>query len=145
MLSDARTAITSISRASLAHLWVSAVRYRIYIFFFFQAEDGIRDDLVTGVQTCALPISADRWFRCCRVAECQPPLSTPVEIPTLTRVSCLRTGPGARLWAGYARREAMRISRASRIWAGYPHMMKPGEAATLVYPADKCARPYRWP
>src|SRR5258708_22355974 len=32
--------------------------------FFFQAEDGIRDDLVTGVQTCALPISfwnACRW------------------------------------------------------------------------------------
>src|SRR5687767_15895652 len=27
-----------------------------YIFFFFQAEDGIRDKLVTGVQTCALPI-----------------------------------------------------------------------------------------
>src|SRR5207244_10302714 len=28
--------------------------------FFFQAEDGIRDDLVTGVQTCALPISYRR-------------------------------------------------------------------------------------
>ena len=27
-------------------------------FFFFQAEDGIRDRDVTGVQTCALPISA---------------------------------------------------------------------------------------
>ena len=27
-----------------------------FFFFFFQAEDGIRDDLVTGVQTCALPI-----------------------------------------------------------------------------------------
>src|SRR5258708_30518994 len=26
------------------------------LFFFFKAEDGIRDDLVTGVQTCALPI-----------------------------------------------------------------------------------------
>src|SRR5438105_14217451 len=26
------------------------------VFFFFQAEDGIRDPLVTGVQTCALPI-----------------------------------------------------------------------------------------
>src|SRR5260370_25245935 len=26
-------------------------------FFFFQAEDGIRDSSVTGVQTCALPIS----------------------------------------------------------------------------------------
>src|SRR5256886_16814546 len=28
-------------------------------FFFFQAEDGIRDLTVTGVQTCALPISQD--------------------------------------------------------------------------------------
>src|SRR5258708_36941278 len=27
------------------------------MLFFFKAEDGIRDDLVTGVQTCALPIS----------------------------------------------------------------------------------------
>src|SRR5687768_17652458 len=27
------------------------------LFFFFQAEDGIRDVAVTGVQTCALPIS----------------------------------------------------------------------------------------
>src|SRR5205823_10528865 len=27
------------------------------MYFFFQAEDGIRDKLVTGVQTCALPIS----------------------------------------------------------------------------------------
>src|SRR5438034_6879636 len=34
--------------------------YRLFvfvIFFFFQAEDGIRDHCVTGVQTCALPIS----------------------------------------------------------------------------------------
>src|SRR5438105_6013509 len=30
----------------------------LFFFFFFQAEDGIRDPLVTGVQTCALPISA---------------------------------------------------------------------------------------
>src|SRR2546430_8947896 len=28
-----------------------------FVFFFFQAEDGIRDLTVTGVQTCALPIS----------------------------------------------------------------------------------------
>src|SRR6478736_7908487 len=28
----------------------------IFFFFFFQAEDGIRDLTVTGVQTCALPI-----------------------------------------------------------------------------------------
>src|SRR2546425_1330267 len=31
--------------------------------FFFQAEDGIRDKLVTGVQTCALPISRLHLFR----------------------------------------------------------------------------------
>src|SRR5260370_5488950 len=29
-------------------------------FFFFQAEDGIRDSSVTGVQTCALPISGPK-------------------------------------------------------------------------------------
>src|SRR5256885_9230854 len=28
----------------------------VFLFFFFQAEDGIRDYKVTGVQTCALPI-----------------------------------------------------------------------------------------
>src|SRR2546430_17728752 len=33
-----------------------------YFFFFFQAEDGIRDLTVTGVQTCDLPISkGDGW------------------------------------------------------------------------------------
>src|SRR4030042_3710744 len=31
-----------------------------HIFFFFQAEDGIRDVAVTGVQTCALPILVSR-------------------------------------------------------------------------------------
>src|SRR3989440_8853888 len=31
-----------------------------FFFFFFQAEDGIRDLIVTGVQTCALPISVGR-------------------------------------------------------------------------------------
>src|SRR5699024_11561855 len=38
----------------------------VFFFFFFQAEDGIRDRNVTGVQTCALPIlppAARRWAR----------------------------------------------------------------------------------
>src|SRR2546426_9266589 len=40
------------------------IRYSIFYFFFFQAEDGIRDYKVTGVQTCALPIG---WpWRCLR-------------------------------------------------------------------------------
>src|SRR2546430_16796819 len=33
------------------------------VFFFFQAEDGIRDLTVTGVHTCALPISVSRALR----------------------------------------------------------------------------------
>src|SRR5438132_3464352 len=38
-------------------IWVVSV-YLVFLvlFFFFQAEDGIRDHCVTGVQTCALPI-----------------------------------------------------------------------------------------
>src|SRR2546427_1839540 len=39
----------SLARHGAARLW--------QLFFFFQAEDGIRDLTVTGVQTCALPIS----------------------------------------------------------------------------------------
>src|SRR5687767_15279974 len=33
--------------------------FLFFFFFFFQAEDGIRDKLVTGVQTCALPILSE--------------------------------------------------------------------------------------
>src|SRR2546422_7200610 len=43
--------------------------------FFFQAEDGIRDVAVTGVQTCALPISFPRWrqkHRALRAAQRAP-------------------------------------------------------------------------
>src|SRR2546430_6640514 len=36
-------------------IWM--VSFVLLFFFFFQAEDGIRDLTVTGVQTCALPIS----------------------------------------------------------------------------------------
>src|SRR5260370_14368842 len=36
------------------------LRWIPLLFFFFQAEDGIRDSSVTGVQTCALPISYRR-------------------------------------------------------------------------------------
>src|SRR5690606_39931542 len=37
------------------------ISLRLSFFFFFQAEDGIRDFHVTGVQTCALPISSYRF------------------------------------------------------------------------------------
>src|SRR2546429_67123 len=72
---ESRHIITDLSPSDLwlfvgASWWSSVVRStflrricsRVYIvvvsffFFFFQAEDGIRDVAVTGVQTCALPI-----------------------------------------------------------------------------------------
>src|SRR2546426_9115169 len=48
----------------------------ILLFFFFQAEDGIRDYKVTGVQTCALPISTT-----CRWSELLLPLQRHVVVP----------------------------------------------------------------
>src|SRR5205085_6702033 len=39
------------------------VRLHVLVYFFFQAEDGIRDLTVTGVQTCALPISGSSASR----------------------------------------------------------------------------------
>src|SRR5256885_4290317 len=36
--------------------WIGERSIALLVFFFFQAEDGIRDYKVTGVQTCALPI-----------------------------------------------------------------------------------------
>src|SRR5207245_6036793 len=38
----------------MMQVWMCFAAY--YVLFFFQAEDGIRDATVTGVQTCALPI-----------------------------------------------------------------------------------------
>src|SRR5690606_3069604 len=59
-------------------------------FFFFQAEDGIRDFHVTGVQTCALPISSwRRWnkktdylFSSWRIP--MPQIASPVLVDTVT-------------------------------------------------------------
>src|SRR2546428_4650245 len=42
------------------NLWSTFVY--LWFFFFFQAEDGIRDLIVTGVQTCALPIFLSSCF-----------------------------------------------------------------------------------
>src|SRR2546430_5319969 len=57
----------------------------LVVFFFFQAEDGIRDLTVTGVQTCALPI----WARCGR-AYCG--VGSGIGVGT---GSGTRTGPGS--------------------------------------------------
>src|SRR2546426_6838316 len=46
--------------SSRCTIFLTPVSLTSFVFFFFQAEDGIRDYKVTGVQTCALPISDHR-------------------------------------------------------------------------------------
>src|SRR3989475_5412795 len=55
----------------------------MFFFFFFQAEDGIRDLTVTGVQTCALPILQDTAGKGETEQE---------------RILCLNTDTGKLLW-----------------------------------------------
>src|SRR5215813_9463279 len=49
--------------------FLSWLRLYFFVFFFFQAEDGIRDADVTGVQTCALPILPGEQVRTLAGAE----------------------------------------------------------------------------
>src|SRR5690606_39762399 len=90
--------------------------------FFFQAEDGIRDFHVTGVQTCALPISGPSWGpgRC--VAAGMPASrlvldvgqGPQVELDDLGVAGQLLTGAGV----GVLRSEERRVGKewASRGW-----------------------------
>src|SRR5262249_58846334 len=61
--------VTLLACSASSALLLSYVMYDLVyfvVFFFFQAEDGIRDWSVTGVQTCALPISRLKvriWIR----------------------------------------------------------------------------------
>src|SRR5687768_18121176 len=54
---DCRRGDTRPLRCYALFLWLLLLCTEYGFFFFFQAEDGIRDVAVTGVQTCALPIS----------------------------------------------------------------------------------------
>src|SRR3989475_4459459 len=63
-------------------VFYSVLRLFFFFFFFFQAEDGIRDLTVTGVQTCALPIFELRWrfngVAAARMASANPTISSTV-------------------------------------------------------------------
>src|SRR2546423_9120473 len=82
-------------------------------FFFFQAEDGIRDKLVTGVQTCALPIFPHARHREGGAAHRRPlprggaPLHAPLQLPAL-------------LGRGDGRSEERRVGKECRSrWSPY--------------------------
>src|SRR5207302_6888908 len=71
----------------------------IYLFFF-QAEDGIRDFHVTGVQTCALPISVIRISTHARIYTQPSTLDEAIEFCRilLTPDTCTVVDPGDRHW-----------------------------------------------
>src|SRR2546425_6841227 len=86
------------------------------MFFFFQAEDGIRDKLVTGVQTCALPIWSRRDRRAVRGARLpigSIDVGRPRELHSRRRAVAReargRRRPSVELWSGLAQ-----IPRGSR-------------------------------
>src|SRR6266851_6351474 len=97
------------------------------VFFFFQAEDGIRDRDVTGVQTCALPIcnpaAAARVILAGRTA--------PIDLGTVERADgthyfavCGGTGFDAQLMAGTPAPEKHRWKMAAYVmqaFAALPH------------------------
>src|SRR5207244_10589671 len=84
-------------------------------FFFFQAEDGIRDDLVTGVQTCALPISATgqglKWGRAIGASPRGPFVFRATQ---LSAVNSFPPSPDARV-AGPQDRKSTRLNSSHQI------------------------------
>src|SRR5215469_848156 len=77
----------------------------VFFFFFFQAEDGIRDLYVTGVQTCALPIFCRLWPT---AAICSP------DWVTVTACSCT---PNGRLRSRLVASSCCRTIAATVFWA----------------------------
>src|SRR2546429_6153109 len=94
------------------------------VFFFFQAEDGIRDVAVTGVQTCALPI-----FRGCdakrmsqaRTNSLLTPRTQPRIFAMLTTGDLVRrTNVSIRIGRPEARSEERRVGKECRSrWSPY--------------------------
>src|SRR5207237_4719095 len=88
----------------------------LFFYFFFQAEDGIRDSSVTGVQTCALPISNVRVIAV--VTACPPPVARPVHGQ---RHAAVRTFERVAALAAEDRSEERRVGKECRSRWGPEH------------------------
>src|SRR5437773_7839179 len=86
-------------------------------FFFFQAEDGIRDRDVTGVQTCALPILPRRTVRelCLWLGDRQRFLGAQRSARSAGPLRGADAGPGGRRRGGPAARQIGRASCRERV------------------------------
>src|SRR5439155_4031600 len=85
-------------------LSITGAMYRI--FFFFQAEDGIRDGHVTGVQTCALPI----WWR----VRLSDQSDAPPELAFGVKPGLRRRGIGAALLTQFVKIGERRVGKECR-------------------------------
>src|SRR3712207_8713555 len=90
-------------------------------FFFFQAEDGIRDIGVTGVQTCALPISTPTEAR-----EATPVPPSPGQDPLVAAAGDIACSPGHKYYREgrgtphHCRSEERRVGKECRSrWSPY--------------------------
>src|SRR5439155_5606415 len=84
--------------------------------FFFQAEDGIRDGHVTGVQTCALPILLSTSHSPARRPAMHELTSTPLRTAAVTRGAS--SGKPSRIAPTILKSEERRVGKESRSrWA----------------------------
>src|SRR5438128_12582056 len=101
--------------------------YILFFFFFFQAEDGIRDATVTGVQTCALPISSST------APTCAPDTCTRCAgrgCRTRRRCAACRPAPGAA--CRERRSEERRVGKECGSRGGAEHEKKKKQHKTSV-------------
>src|SRR2546430_4008066 len=98
----------------------------LVLVFFFQAEDGIRDLTVTGVQTCALPIYFIDETKVAHLRRLLPPRGNAIEIGAGSGRLLIRLGRErpyrlfALDYAPYARSEERRVGKECRSrWSPY--------------------------
>src|SRR2546430_11471603 len=98
---------------------------KLNVFFFFQAEDGIRDLTVTGVQTCALPISAESYPKKLRGTRSRAGHHPPDQTLSSARprnISSWRTSPSVKVRRNrfVTRSEERRVGKECRSrWSPY--------------------------
>src|SRR5438093_13143804 len=112
--------------------WLSGMCVLV-LFFFFQAEDGIRDWSVTGVQTCALPISACACSFSTRLTRCStwvlPRISTRFSkpLPRRSKRRSLRR-----------RSEERRVGKECRSrWTTYHYKKKRSKTKNIASESDR--------
>src|SRR5207244_6787039 len=102
----------------------------LLFFFFLKAEEGIRDDLVTGVQTCALPISNGPSCKPGSTRTSTPPRACSCRLPSEIHVAPAvpemdHRGPGASSNSSSVRSEERRVGKGRRAGRAR-HRRQPG-------------------